>query len=275
MEVPTVFRKLGLAGPDDVWIIQKAVYGLTSSPRDWCLYRDETLPTMSWRRNRQGQEVDGSFIRTPDDNVWRLEEVDRKTGEKFWAGLMSVYVDDLLVTAEDSAAKAAIQAIADSWCSEAGQVLWFWNRSSWRSKRIHPHPKGVWTRNAEAMERHKIHQLPQLQTGWRWWRSCRSHWPEPSQNSSGDSGCAALVEYPHPTRHLSWSVGCMQTCNKKSSQIDWDWNDCGGLHPRKSWRSSLSQRSPWRSLGWQTPVEDRPKCQAPWGLFRHCLWHRL
>jgi len=115
MEVPTVFRKLGLAGPDDVWIIQKAVYGLTSSPRDWCLYRDETLPTMSWRRNRQGQEVDGSFIRTPDDNVWRLEEVDRKTGEKFWAGLMSVYVDDLLVTAEDSAAKAAIQAIADVW----------------------------------------------------------------------------------------------------------------------------------------------------------------
>ena len=115
MEVPTVFQKLGLAGPDDVWIIQKAVYGLTSSPRDWCLYRDETLPTMSWRRNRQGQEVDGSFIRTPDDNVWHLEEVDRKTEEKFWAGLMSVYVDDLLVTAEDSAAKAAIQAIADVW----------------------------------------------------------------------------------------------------------------------------------------------------------------
>ena len=115
MEVPTVFRKLGLAGPDDVWIIQKAVYGLTSSPRDWCLYRDETLPTMSWRRNRQGQEVDGSFIRTPDDNIWRLEEVNRKTGEKFWAGLMSVYVDDLLITAEDGAAKAAIQAIADVW----------------------------------------------------------------------------------------------------------------------------------------------------------------
>ena len=27
MEAPTVFKKLGLAGQDDVWIIQKAVYG--------------------------------------------------------------------------------------------------------------------------------------------------------------------------------------------------------------------------------------------------------
>ena len=115
MEVPTVFRKLGLAGSDDVWIIQKAVYGLTSSPRDWCLYRDETLPTMSWRRHREGHEVEGRFVRTPDDNVWRLEEADQITGEKLWTGLMTVYVDDLLVTAEDEAATAAISAIAKVW----------------------------------------------------------------------------------------------------------------------------------------------------------------
>ena len=40
MEVPTVFRKLGLASPNDVWVIEKALYGLVGSPRDWCLYRD-------------------------------------------------------------------------------------------------------------------------------------------------------------------------------------------------------------------------------------------
>ena len=134
MEVPTVFRKLGLSGSDDVWIIQKAVYGLTSSPRDWCLYRDETLPTMSWRRLREGHEVEGHFVRTPDDNGWRLEEADQITGEKLWTGLMTVYVDDLLVTAEDEAATAAISAIAKVWAiSEVekagvqtpGEVLWF------------------------------------------------------------------------------------------------------------------------------------------------------
>jgi hypothetical protein len=44
MEVPAVFRKLGLASSNDVSIIEKALYGLVGSPRDWCIYRDETLP---------------------------------------------------------------------------------------------------------------------------------------------------------------------------------------------------------------------------------------
>ena len=101
-------KKLGLAGPQDVWIIQKAVYGLTSSPRDWCIYRDEVVPTISWRRSKNGCELEGRFVKTPDDNMWRLEETEVNSKEVHWAGLMSIYVDDLLVTAEDGAAEAAI-----------------------------------------------------------------------------------------------------------------------------------------------------------------------
>ena len=115
MEVPTVFRKLGLAGPNDVWIIQKALYGLTISPRDWCLHRDEVVPTITWRRDRAGREVHGRFVKTPDDNVWRIEENDVESNEAHWSGLMTIYVDDLLVTAEDGAADAALKAIADVW----------------------------------------------------------------------------------------------------------------------------------------------------------------
>ena len=69
MEVPAVFRKLGLASSNDVWVIEKALYGLVGSPRDWCLYRDETLPTITWRRLRYGREVDGRFIKTADENM--------------------------------------------------------------------------------------------------------------------------------------------------------------------------------------------------------------
>ena len=47
--------------------------------------------------------------------MWRLEETDVNSKEVHWAGLMSIYVDDLLVTAEDGAAEAAIQSIADVW----------------------------------------------------------------------------------------------------------------------------------------------------------------
>ena len=115
MEVPTVFKKLGLAGPQDVWIIQKAVYGLASSPRDWCIYRDEVVPTISWRRSKNGCELEGRFVKTPDDNMWRLEETEVNSKEVHWAGLMSIYVDDLLVTAEDGASEAAIQSIAEVW----------------------------------------------------------------------------------------------------------------------------------------------------------------
>lgn len=103
----------GAGGVSKVGIIQKAVYGLTSSPRDWCLYRDDTLPAIARRRDRDGHNVEGRFVRTPDDNIWRLEEIDSETGQKFWSGLMSVYFGDLLITAEDGAAAAATQAIAN------------------------------------------------------------------------------------------------------------------------------------------------------------------
>ena len=64
MEVPTVFKKLGLASPNDIWVIEKALYGFVGSPRDWCLYRDETLPSVVWKRVRDGNEVEGRFVKT-------------------------------------------------------------------------------------------------------------------------------------------------------------------------------------------------------------------
>ena len=117
MEVPAVFRKLGLASPSDVWVIEKALYGLVGSPRDWCLYRDETLPAVTWRRLRHGREVEGRFIKTADENMWRMVETDVETDERHWTGLMNVYVDDLLVSAEDSAAEAALASIAKIWAT--------------------------------------------------------------------------------------------------------------------------------------------------------------
>eukprot|EP00435_Cladocopium_sp_Y103_P036068 s3762_g9.t1 len=70
---------------------------------------------MSWKRQRQGRDVNGHFKRTPDENIWRLVEVDEITGEVHWSGLMSVYVDDLLIAAEDGALDAATTAIEKVW----------------------------------------------------------------------------------------------------------------------------------------------------------------
>ena len=65
MEIPVVFRKLRLVETHHIWLIDKALYGLTSSPHDWGLYRDGTVPTITWKRDRLGREVKGAFKRTP------------------------------------------------------------------------------------------------------------------------------------------------------------------------------------------------------------------
>ena len=115
MEIPVVYKKLGLATSEHIWLIDKALYGLTSSPRDWSLHRDDVLPTIKWQRQRQGRTVDGVFRKTPDQNVWRMEEADNESGKIHWTGLMSVYVDDLLFTAEEGCLDAATTAIAEVW----------------------------------------------------------------------------------------------------------------------------------------------------------------
>ena len=85
--------------------------GLVGSPRDWGLHRDETLPTVTWTRSKVRQ-VDGSFIKTEYEHVWRLVETDVETGKSHWTGLMTIYVDDLLVSAEEAAAEAALTSIS-------------------------------------------------------------------------------------------------------------------------------------------------------------------
>ena len=44
MKVPSIYVKLGKAQADDVWVIDAAVYGLMTSPRDWADHRDKQVP---------------------------------------------------------------------------------------------------------------------------------------------------------------------------------------------------------------------------------------
>ena len=115
MEIPAIFRHLGLAGAEDIWLIEKALYGLVSSPRDWCLHRDQVVPTLRWHRTVEGEAMEGRFVHSKDENLWRLMEFNVKTGEEHWVGLMSVYVDDILVAAASDVAQAAIGAIEKTW----------------------------------------------------------------------------------------------------------------------------------------------------------------
>ena len=119
MEIPNVYKRLGLAKEGEVWLVKLAMYGLTTSPRDWSKHRDLTLPSLSWVRVRGDRNVRGYFVKTADDNLWRLEETDTISGEEVWSGLMSVYVDDILMSGEEEAIAAALTTLQSTWATSS------------------------------------------------------------------------------------------------------------------------------------------------------------
>eukprot|EP00435_Cladocopium_sp_Y103_P032651 s1805_g8.t1 len=119
MSIPSIFKRLGLAGEDDVWLVEMALYGLTTSPRDWSVHRHAVLNKLTWKRLLQnGDEAIGHFERCDDENLWRLVEVNPHGSR--WCGLLCVYVDDLLFCGEKDVLCQALKAVESQWsCAEA------------------------------------------------------------------------------------------------------------------------------------------------------------
>ena len=74
-------------------------------------HRDATLPQVSWVRMRDDRKACGHFHKTEDENLWRWEEVGLESGERHWTGLMSVYVDDILLSGEEDTLKAGLTSL--------------------------------------------------------------------------------------------------------------------------------------------------------------------
>ena len=55
-EVPGVMRQLQMVEANQVWLIVGALYGLTTSPRDWQLCRDAKLPEIKWQLQEDSGE---------------------------------------------------------------------------------------------------------------------------------------------------------------------------------------------------------------------------
>ena len=65
----------------------------------------------------QGGEavMEGRFVHSKHKNLWPFMEININTGEEHWVGLMSVYVDDILIAAEKEIAQAAMMAVKKTW----------------------------------------------------------------------------------------------------------------------------------------------------------------
>ncbi|CAE6948806.1 RE1 [Symbiodinium sp. CCMP2592] len=107
MRPPRLLIDLGLAREDEVWIIDKALYGFRESPRWWSLFRDSFLLQAKWKTSL-GEVTLEQF--SSESDVWRIRH---ESGECI--GHLLVYVDDILVLTEPEVAEAFISWLREHW----------------------------------------------------------------------------------------------------------------------------------------------------------------
>ena len=109
---PVLLISAGLVDRSEYWEARKAMYGYRRSPRLWSDYRDSELRAMELGHGG-GQDSLRLSQLVSESNVWRILK-DTSEGEAL-AGVLLVYVDDLLVLAEEHALNAVVEAVQKKW----------------------------------------------------------------------------------------------------------------------------------------------------------------
>ena len=103
LKPPSLLLRLGYAKEDEVWIAEKAMYGLRQSPRSWSLHRDSTLVNLV---------IPGLKLRqtASEQNLWAIED-----DEYQLVGLILVYVDDMLICGRGEVPEVVLRVLQDVW----------------------------------------------------------------------------------------------------------------------------------------------------------------
>ena len=122
VKVPRVFNIANIC-QEKFWRVDRAMYGLCTSPRSWSTYRDTTMKTM--RGKFRGKIICFRQSRA-DESLWYIillpaegEGDDGGDEANTVHGLILVYVDDLLIAAIAALAKEVSRMFQEKWrCSE-------------------------------------------------------------------------------------------------------------------------------------------------------------
>ena len=107
MRPPRLLVELGLCAEDELWMIDKALYGFRESPKWWSVHRDNFLAAASWE-TEQGQVHLEQLA--SEGNIWSMRLQDGTC-----VGHLLVYVDDMLLLTESQVAQAFITWLRESW----------------------------------------------------------------------------------------------------------------------------------------------------------------
>ncbi|OLP91566.1 Copia protein [Symbiodinium microadriaticum] len=114
---PSIVVLAGAAKPGETWKIERVLYGLREAPRLWSLFRNDRL--QSARIDYEGRVLILCNLDT-DENLWRVcyEDQPEET-----AGLMLIYVDDILVLSMTGIIKCIYKWLIAEWKCSALEML--------------------------------------------------------------------------------------------------------------------------------------------------------
>ena len=118
---PKILERMGLIEPDEFWVLDRALYGLRVSPRQWQSLRDDALRDMAWTVGGTQRRLIQSSL---DPALWCIVDptsFDGPLPEKIdlmnaaILGLLGTYVDDILGAAERAELEAFFAEVRKLW----------------------------------------------------------------------------------------------------------------------------------------------------------------
>eukprot|EP00435_Cladocopium_sp_Y103_P065207 s1247_g27.t1 len=138
VQPPQIFVMAGVVNAGDLWLVDRALYGLTTSPKEWTQFRNEKVSKFTYEKEGIQYAVES----TGDQDIWRIVRSQRcvdgcgnpeDLGDRSAstpevtpavevAGYFVTYVDDVLAVGEEAALQGFCDRVAQEW--EIGEPEW-------------------------------------------------------------------------------------------------------------------------------------------------------
>ena len=110
-------QKQVTVSPQALWLVELAMYGLDTSPRDWSLHRTDVLHGCAWWY----PFTDKSQV---DSSVWYIMVRATEESDDAYKGWLAIYVDDFLGGSDGDLVERVYHVINATWeCGELERML--------------------------------------------------------------------------------------------------------------------------------------------------------
>ena len=118
---PRALVRLGLVPPNTYWLVQLAMYGLDTSPRDWGMHRTDVLSKLRLDVPSGILSLRKSLV---NSSVWYIMAQKSAEAESIYQGWVAIYVDDFLGGSHGDLVDRIYEFVNATWeCGELERVV--------------------------------------------------------------------------------------------------------------------------------------------------------